>query len=1187
MADVIVDRIIVELDAKVDRYRARTKKAKDEHKQAMEEIGSTAEKSEKKIDNANKGKSRTTKKAADDAKKAATETATANDKAAKSEEKVAAAAEARAKRVRKARQDEAKAPAAAPSAGPSAPPRPPRTPTNPAPTAGPSPASGAGLGDHTKINAALLRQTQIENELAIARERGNRKVAVALQDQVNALRLIERLERAGVPHTEARARAERQLAAIQAARGAREREFARNIDNVKQTLFGMAGAFAAYFGAREIIALTDSYTRFQNALRVAGVEGGNLEIVQTALVGTARKYGVELEALGQLYGRIAQASSELGLSQEKMLQMTNAVAAAIKVQGGTADAAKGALLQFGQALQAGTVRAEEYNSINEGAFPILQAAARGSDRFAGSVAKLRAAVIDGTVSSEEFAQAILRGSDWLEKRASKSALTTAASLTILRDSLMVYIGEADKASGASAALGNGIRMIADNLDSLVPAIVVLGTAIGVGYTANLVRATVVSAQAAAAAGTAATSFQAAGKSLLGAFGGGIGLAITAVTVALVSFVTESANYNRIMAETENVTEDTRDAIAALGLGTDAAASGINNVGNNASTARVKIERFAGAVGDAADKLYQLAQAQRESDLASLRSQQQKLTSQADDLRRRTGAGAVAAMSEQNYLGGNLANIRNLILYGGRNLASGGRSDREANSRIEELQKAAREVANTIKNLPTVAQYGERTELRRQAGVDPVNRVAVNNRQSEIKGLEAQKARASGAALDVINDEIDERKREIKYLEQGVSESAAKAAAAREVKNEVKATKNTAKAERLAVRDAERARKDGVADEDSFNSTLKKLNNDLLSAKADATNSEVMRADLTRQQIADDAARAIRDIELSGPKGSQRFNQAEVERLSAIIRDTAAVKTQTVTDEAAARAKQQALEITLASLQLEQEVEGNIGRLATTADARKASELRLLDLQMQEERSRLEAVQASQTATEAEKEIARRRLAQLPTMEAQRKGEINKSYQGPLGDLRDELNNSAGNMGDALESVEANGIRSLIDGLSNAKLNVQDLGATFKSVAGSIIQDLKRILIQKAITFALDTFLPGLGSLSSLAGGRANGGNVRGGQVYPVGERGVELFRAPVSGHITSNNQLAANPNGSRSMGAPIISVAVDARGNVSAAEVEAAATRAVFAAAPMLVGAAQQRTMNNLGRVSLPGGVGV
>src|SRR5690606_18702903 len=114
---------------------------------------------------------------------------------------------------------------------------------------------------------------------------------------------------------------------------------------------------------------------------------------------------------------------ELGISGEELLGFTDKIAVALRVSGKSAAESSGALLQLSQALGSGVVRAEEFNSILEGAQPIAQAAAAGLKEAGGSVAKLRQLVVDGKVSSEAFFRAFEAGSVILEDKVANAELT--------------------------------------------------------------------------------------------------------------------------------------------------------------------------------------------------------------------------------------------------------------------------------------------------------------------------------------------------------------------------------------------------------------------------------------------------------------------------------------------------------------------------------------------------------------------------------------------------------------------------------------------------------------------------------------------------------------------------------------------------------------------------------------------
>jgi hypothetical protein len=84
-----------------------------------------------------------------------------------------------------------------------------------------------------------------------------------------------------------------------------EQSMASAANGVSNRLKAVAGTVAAAFSTRELVALTDSYTRFTNQLKVAGLEGQALGDTQNRLFGIAQKYGVQLEAVATLYGRNA------------------------------------------------------------------------------------------------------------------------------------------------------------------------------------------------------------------------------------------------------------------------------------------------------------------------------------------------------------------------------------------------------------------------------------------------------------------------------------------------------------------------------------------------------------------------------------------------------------------------------------------------------------------------------------------------------------------------------------------------------------------------------------------------------------------------------------------------------------------------------------------------------------------
>lgn len=217
---------------------------------------------------------------------------------------------------------------------------------------------------------------------------------------------------------------------------------------------------------RAITSAAAEYVNLQNALKVAGLEGAALERTFASLYQIAQRNGTALGPLTTLYSRATQAQKELRASSDDLLRFTDGVSLALRVAGSSSQEAAGALLQLSQALGSGVVRAEEFNSVNEGARPILQAVAAGLKEAGGSVATLKTLVNDGKVSSEAFFRAFLAGMPLLEQSAAKAQGTVAQATERAANAFVVFIGELDKIVGASQRVAENINAVASAIERL-------------------------------------------------------------------------------------------------------------------------------------------------------------------------------------------------------------------------------------------------------------------------------------------------------------------------------------------------------------------------------------------------------------------------------------------------------------------------------------------------------------------------------------------------------------------------------------------------------------------------------------------------------------------------------------------------------------------------------------------------
>jgi tape measure domain-containing protein len=227
-----------------------------------------------------------------------------------------------------------------------------------------------------------------------------------------------------------------------------------------------AAGLAVVLGFRELIRTADTFNQIQNSLRIVTDSTDELVSANQRLFEIAQRTRTPLEATVSLFSRASIAAEELGASQEELFRLTEITGQALAVQGGAASEAAGALRQLSQSFSSGIVRAEEFNSILEGAFPLAQAAARGFGETGISVGKLRNLVVEGKVSSEEFFRAILKGGEGLAEQFEQTVPTVGQALVVLNNAFITFVGGVDGASGATATLAQILIDVAGVLGDL-------------------------------------------------------------------------------------------------------------------------------------------------------------------------------------------------------------------------------------------------------------------------------------------------------------------------------------------------------------------------------------------------------------------------------------------------------------------------------------------------------------------------------------------------------------------------------------------------------------------------------------------------------------------------------------------------------------------------------------------------
>ncbi len=334
-------------------------------------------------------------------------------------------------------------------------------------------------------------------------------------------------------------------------------------------------------------------------------------------------------------------------------------------------------------------------------------------------------------------------------------------------------------------------------------------------------------------------------------------------------------------------------------------------------------------------------------------------------------------------------------------------------------------------------------------------------------------------------------------------------------------KDAERAAREAARErakAERERIEAINNARDFDKQIAAEGKSEAEARVALSGTAADRVELERQEIEDARKEYNKQIALEGPKdqgGNGKFTAAEIAQLQAANDATASLKQIKVVRDAQQATEARGLAVSEDALQAQITYLSDQAALATTADQRRLIELQILALQKEVERKTLQATIDNTKILPEDKAVARQQLAGLDAKYASKRATTLNATDNPLEAYLKSLPTDAAKAKEALESVEAEGLKSLTDGITDAITGAKSLGDAFSDVSKEIIADLVKIAVEKEIVGPLADLL-GLGSgggsgggggfLSSLfGGGFADGGVPPAGKISLVGERGPELL----------------------------------------------------------------------------------
>lgn len=212
---------------------------------------------------------------------------------------------------------------------------------------------------------------------------------------------------------------------------------------------------------KETIQMADTYKSMSGRLSLVTKNTQELTTAQTELFKISQNTRQSYEETTGLYTNLATSMQQMGKSQKDILATTETVNKAIAISGSTTQQASAAIMQLGQAFASGTLRGDELNSIMENSKGLAQAIASG---MGVPIGKLRELGAEGKITSQILAEALTKSADMINSKFEKMPVTVGQSMTQMENSLLLFIGKLDDATGASEGLSSSITGLSKDLD---------------------------------------------------------------------------------------------------------------------------------------------------------------------------------------------------------------------------------------------------------------------------------------------------------------------------------------------------------------------------------------------------------------------------------------------------------------------------------------------------------------------------------------------------------------------------------------------------------------------------------------------------------------------------------------------------------------------------------------------------
>ena len=327
--------------------------------------------------------------------------------------------------------------------------------------------NGTAAGFNQAANAASNASKQIENAIGQVRTQLTRSFSEMQKSMERAFDVDMSDFVSGVSDGKEKVR---ELNAELSKTGDKAAEAAGGLGKIGTVLAG----FATLSFAKSLLDTADAMQSINSQVRQVTSSETEYLAVQRQLLDVANSTRASLESTASLYVSTSRALKDYGYTQQEILTFTEATNNAMTIGGVQAEQQAAALMQLSQALGSGVLQGDEFKSIAEAAPILLDTIAEYMGKSRAEIKKLGS---EGELTADVIFKAISGASEKFSEQAAKMPMTMGQALTVFSNNWQSMISKMLNDSGAMSGIASIIKMIADNLNLVVPIVAGFGVAV--------------------------------------------------------------------------------------------------------------------------------------------------------------------------------------------------------------------------------------------------------------------------------------------------------------------------------------------------------------------------------------------------------------------------------------------------------------------------------------------------------------------------------------------------------------------------------------------------------------------------------------------------------------------------------------------------------------------------------------